>query len=80
MWLDLYKQGINDPLIYKIYDLDPIPDTLQKWQEKVITFDNQFHQAKQFTAWKSRKATVPPMTKMPKAKDPNVMDVDWYKL
>jgi len=78
--LDLYKQGLNNPLIYQVYGLVPIPDTLQEWKDKVITFDNQFCQVKQFSAWKSGKAVVPPITQTPKAKDPDAMDIDQSKL
>ena len=39
--LCLYMKGINEALIYKVYGLDPIPNTLHKWQEKAIMYDNQ---------------------------------------
>jgi len=37
-----YMKGINQSLVFKVYGLNPIPDTLAKWQEKAIIFDNQW--------------------------------------
>src|SRR5882762_4563947 len=45
-----YMKGINEALVYKVYGLIPIPDTLALWQEKAIMYDNQWHQANQFAA------------------------------
>jgi len=78
--LNLYHQGINKPLMLKIYGMDPMLNTLQKWQEKVILFDSQLQQVQQFKAWRSGKTTTPPSSKTPKAKDPNAMDVGQFKL
>ena len=75
--LRYYMKGINEALVYKVYGLNPVPDTLLLWQEKVIMYDNQWHQAKQFAAWRGGKTTNPPSTpKMSKVKDPDAMDVD----
>jgi len=75
--LCLYMKGINEALVYKVYGLNPIPSTLQKWQEKAIMYDNQWHQAKQSAAWRSGKMMTPPSApRMSKVKDPNAMDID----
>jgi len=34
----------------------------------------------QFKAWRSGKTATPPSSKMPKAKDPDAMDIDQSKL
>src|SRR5882762_8102031 len=79
--LRYYMKGINEALVYKVYSLNPIPNTLLKWQEKAIMYNNQWHQAKQFAAWRSGKMTNPPSApKTSKMKDPNAMDVDRSKL
>jgi len=79
--LHYYMKGINEALVYKVYGLNPVPDTLSLWQEKAIMYDNQWCQAKQFAAWRGGKTTNPPSTpKMSKAKDPNAMDIDRSRL
>jgi len=79
--LRYYMKGINEALVYKVYGLIPIPDTLALWQEKAIMYDNQWRQAKQFTAWRGGKTTNPPsVPKTSKARDPDAMDVDRSKL
>ena len=76
-----YMKGINKALVYKVYGLDPIPDTLLKWQEKAIMYDNQWCQAKQFAAWRSGKTmNTPSAPKTSKTKDPDAMDVNRSKL
>jgi len=76
-----YMKGINASLVYKVYGLIPIPDTLALWQEKAIMYDNQWRQAKQFTAWRGGQTTNPPsVPKTSKAKDPDTMDMDRSKL
>jgi len=70
--LRYYMKGINQSLVYKVYSLNPIPDTLAKWQEKAIVYDNQWQQAQQFAAWRSGKTmTLPSTPKTTKAKDPD---------
>src|SRR5882762_7610709 len=39
--LRYYMKGINASLVYKVYGLIPVPDTLALWQEKAIMYDNQ---------------------------------------
>jgi len=75
--LRYYMKGINEALVYKVYGLNPIPDTLSLWQEKAIMYNNQWRQAKQFATWRSGKtANTPSAPRTSKAKDPDAMDVD----
>jgi len=57
--LRYYMKGINEALVYKVYGLNPVPNTLR--QEKAIMYNNQWRQAKQFAAWRGGKTTNPPL-------------------
>ncbi|KAG6867223.1 hypothetical protein C0993_005458 [Termitomyces sp. T159_Od127] len=44
--LDRYKLGLEKNLLLKIYQCDPLPTTLQEWQDKADLLDRQWRQSK----------------------------------
>jgi hypothetical protein len=68
-----YQDGLNIPLVDRIYGVYPLPDTLDKWVDHAIQFDTQWRdrqaqkKGKTSTAWHGDNK---------KAKDPDAMDID----
>lgn len=40
--LDCYKLGLEKSLLMKIYQCDPLPSSLQEWQDKADLLDRQW--------------------------------------
>jgi len=70
--IKLYQDGLNGPLVDRIYGIVPLPDTLDLWINHATQFDVQ---------WRDRQAQKKGKTSAlwhgeRKAKDPDAMDVD----
>ncbi|GBE77937.1 hypothetical protein SCP_0108190 [Sparassis crispa] len=79
--IEYFKWGLNDPLRQRIYGMESMPKTLDKWYEYASRFDNQWRSAQIFkrgatttTRGKGRSVHCPYYSAS--AKDPNAMDVD----
>ncbi|GBE87281.1 hypothetical protein SCP_1005280 [Sparassis crispa] len=79
--IEYFKWGLNDPLRQRIYGMESMPKTLDKWYEYTSRFDNQWRSAQIFkrgttTTTRGKGRSVHRPYYSASAKDPNAMDVD----
>ncbi|GBE79571.1 hypothetical protein SCP_0207710 [Sparassis crispa] len=79
--IEYFKWGLNDPLRQRIYGMESMPKTLDKWYEYASRFDNQWRSAQIFkrgatTTTRGKGRSVHRPYYLASAKDPNAMDID----
>ena len=71
--IKLYQNGLNTPLVDRIYGILPLPDTLTSWIEHATQFDAQWRDCQ--SQKKGRPSTLW-HSDGKKEKSPDAMDVD----
>ncbi|KAF9224143.1 hypothetical protein BS17DRAFT_646370, partial [Gyrodon lividus] len=89
--IEFFSTGLKKPLHNRIYLMDPVPTSINKWYEKALLFKTQWTKAQainnqaHFPSSNSR-PTARPTPRNPRyvprttERDPNTMDVDAVRL
>ena len=46
--IEKYKRGLKEAILSKIYALDTMPTTLDRWKQRASLFDRQYRELQQY--------------------------------